>query len=241
MFTDILNYKIFNKDKKQLIKYIERFHKVNIISGNPEVLYMGIKDKFLNDIYTSSNSVIIPDGVGTVLASKILKSPVKEKIAGIEVMDEIIKNCEKENKGIYLVGAKQEVLDNCILNLKNKYPNLKIEGSHNGYFNLENCDDIVEDIKYKSPYALFVAMGCPRQEIFIQNNFEKLPCSIFMGVGGSFDVFSGKVNRAPKWMINLGLEWLYRVIKEPFRIKRLVVIPKFLAYVILHKNKKSTN
>ncbi|KEI02193.1 WecB/TagA/CpsF family glycosyltransferase [Clostridium botulinum] len=241
MFTNILNYKIFNKNKKQLMKYIEKFDKVNIISGNPEVLYMGIKDKFLNDIYTSSNSVIIPDGVGTVLASKLLKSPVEEKIAGIEVMDEIIKNCEKENKGIYLVGAKQEVLDNCILNLENKYPNLKIEGSHNGYFDLENCSDIVEDIKNKSPYALFVAMGCPRQEIFIQNNFEKLPCNIFMGVGGSFDVFSGKVNRAPKWMINLGLEWLYRVIKEPFRIKRLAVIPKFLACVILHRNKKSTN
>ncbi|KEI06385.1 WecB/TagA/CpsF family glycosyltransferase [Clostridium botulinum] len=241
MFTDILNYKVFNKDKKQLIKYIKKFDKVNIISGNPEVLYMGIKDKFLNNIYTSSNSVIIPDGVGTVLASKFLKNPVEEKIAGIEVMDEIIKKCEKENKGIYLVGAKQEVLDNCILNLKNKYPNLKIEGSHNGYFDLENCSDIVDDIKDKNPYALFVAMGCPRQEIFIQNNFEKLPCNIFMGVGGSFDVFSGKVNRAPKWMINFGLEWLYRVIKEPFRIKRLAVIPKFLAYVILHKNKKSTN
>ncbi|WP_249175702.1 WecB/TagA/CpsF family glycosyltransferase, partial [Clostridium tyrobutyricum] len=106
-----------------------------------------------------------------------------------------------------------------------------------GFFDLENCNNIIEDIKEKRPYAIFVAMGSPRQDIFISRNMEKLPCNIFMGVGGSFDVFAGKVKRAPKWMVNIGIEWLYRVIKEPWRIKRLISIPKFLINIIQYNRK----
>ncbi|MCY6370494.1 WecB/TagA/CpsF family glycosyltransferase [Clostridium ganghwense] len=237
MFTKILDYKVFSGTKKQLIQYIEDFDKVNIISGNPEILYSGMENEFLHQVYTDKTSVIIPDGVGTVMASKIVKNPMKEKIAGIELMEEIVKKCEKENKSIYLLGAQEEILKECIINLLVKFPNIKIVGAHNGYFDLENCEEIVEDIKHKETYALFVAMGCPRQETFIAKYMNSLPCKIFMGVGGSFDVFAGKVNRAPKWMIKLGIEWLYRVIKEPWRIKRLICIPKFLWRVIFNTDK----
>lgn len=236
MFTKILRYNVFNKSKSEFMSYIQNFEKINIISGNPEILYSGLKDDALFKLYTHPNSVIIPDGIGTVIASKIVKDPVKEKIPGIEVMEDIIKKCERENKSIYLVGAKEEILKECIINIISKYPELKIVGSHNGYFDLDNCNDIIQDIQEKKPFALFVAMGCPRQEKFIQKYFNVLPCRVFMGVGGSFDVFAGKVNRAPRWMINLGLEWLYRVVKEPLRIKRLMVIPKFLIKVIRSTN-----
>ena len=91
---------------------------------------------------------------------------------------------------------------------------------------------ILEDIKSKKPLALFVAMGCPRQENFIIKYMDELPCKIYMGVGGSFDVIAEKVNRAPRWMINIGMEWAYRVIKEPFRNKRLGSIPRFLCLVL---------
>lgn len=232
MFIRILKYNIFSGTKQELMNYIEKFEKVNIISGNPEVLYNGLNNSSLFSNFTGDRSVIIPDGIGTVVASKIIGKPVKEKIAGIEVMEEIIKKCEKENKGVYLLGAKDDILQGCIDNLKNKYKNLNIVGSHNGYFDLNNCEEIIKDIQQKKPYALFVAMGSPRQDNFIINNMDKLTCKIFMGVGGSFDVFSGKINRAPKWMINFGLEWLYRVSKEPWRIKRLTSIPKFLFKVI---------
>ncbi|MCY6353890.1 WecB/TagA/CpsF family glycosyltransferase [Clostridium sp. ZS2-4] len=237
MFTKILDYKVFSGTKKELLDYIQGFQKVNIISGNPEILFAGMENNFLNQVYNDKNSVIIPDGIGTVIASKIIKNPVKEKIAGIEVMEGIIKSCEKENKKIYLIGAKEEVLNECIINLLAEFPKLKIIGAHNGYFDLKNCQDIVDDIKNKEPYALFVAMGCPRQETFIARYMELLPCKIFMGVGGSFDVFAGKVSRAPQWMIKLGIEWLYRVVKEPWRIKRLISIPKFLLRVIFNGNK----
>lgn len=235
MFSKILEYEVFNKSKAELLHYIKNYKKINIISGNPEILFNSLNDKSLLSAYDSSNSVIIPDGIGVVVAAKIEGNPVLEKIAGIELMDDIIKMCESENKAIYLLGAKQEILDLCIINLHSKYNKLKICGSHNGYFDIDNCDEIIQDIIEKKPYAVFIAMGCPKQEKFINKYMNILPVSIFMGVGGSFDVIAGKVNRAPRWMINLGLEWLYRVAKEPFRIKRLWVIPKFLLKVICSK------
>ncbi len=237
MFTRILEYNVFNGTMKELMDYMEKFHKVNVISGNPEVLYNGLNNPLLFENFTGTKSIIIPDGVGTVMASKVVKNPVKQKIAGIELMEEIIKKCEKEGKGIYLIGAKQEILNACIEKLKNKYINLTISGSHNGYFDLNNCRELIDDVKAKKPYALFIAMGSPRQDMFIIENMEELPCKVFMGVGGSFDVFSGNIKRAPRWMISLGLEWLYRVAKEPWRIKRLTSIPKFLMQVFKYSSK----
>lgn len=232
MYSKILKYNIFAESKEELIKYIYKSNKIHVVSGNPEVLYTGLNDKKLYENFNDKKSVIIPDGVGVVIASKIVRQPVKEKIAGIEVMDEILRKCEKEDKGVYLLGTKQEILEECIKNLNKKLPNIKIVGSHNGFFDLNNCEDILEDISRNNPYAIFVAMGCPRQENFIVKYMDKLPCKIFMAVGGSFDVIAGKVKRAPRWMIALGLEWLYRVSKEPWRIKRLGSIPKFLLKVI---------
>lgn len=233
MFSTILGYKVFNGTKKEFLDYIEKYDKVNIISGNPEVLSNGLKNKVLFDNFTQSTSIIIPDGIGTVISSKIVGEPVKEKIAGIEVMDSIIKKYYE--RPIYLLGTKQEILDTCIKNIKLKYPKVNIVGSHDGYFDINNCDDIVKDIEDKKAEILFIAMGAPKQEIFITKFMDKLPCKIFMGVGGSFDVIAGKVKRAPNWMINLGLEWLYRAVKQPERIKRLGVIPKFLIKVATKK------
>jgi len=238
MTTRILKYKIFNESIEELIRNIDASGKVHIISGNPEVLLNGLQNDMLLNNFTSENSIIIPDGVGTVICSKIVRQPVKQKIAGIEVMDRIIKRCEKENQGIYLLGSTKETVDMCNINLRTKYSNLNILGSHDGYFDLEGCEEILNDIEKTNPQVLFVAMGCPRQEIFIAKYMDRLPCKIFMGVGGSFDIIAGNVKRAPKWMINVGLEWLYRVSKEPFRIKRLASIPKFILMVIKDKYKR---
>lgn len=235
MYTNILGYKVFNKSKSELLKKIDSMDKVNIVSGNPEVLYSGLNNEMLNHSFNSEYSIIIPDGVGTVIASKIVKSPVEEKIAGIEVMHEMLLKCAREGKGVYLLGAQEEVLQECRKNLEKTIEGLKIVGLHNGFFDLDNCKDIVDDIKKSNPWALFVAMGCPRQEKFIEEHMDELPCTFYMGVGGSFDVFAGNTTRAPKWMISLGLEWLHRVLKEPWRIKRLTSIPKFLWRVVIKR------
>ena len=237
MFTKILNFKIFNKDKNALMNYIESLEKVNIISGNPEVLFNGLNNPMLKENFNDKYSIIIPDGVGTVLAAKLLKKPVQEKIAGIDVVREVLIKANLEGKSIYLLGAKEEILKKCVENIKLEFPKLKISGFHNGFFDLNNCDDIIEDIEICEPWAIFVAMGSPRQEIFIRKIMNISSTHIFMGVGGVFDIFAGEFKRAPKWMISLGLEWLYRVIKEPFRIKRLIVIPKFLLLALKNRNK----
>ncbi|WP_434305448.1 WecB/TagA/CpsF family glycosyltransferase [Clostridium botulinum] len=235
MKTEMLGYSIFNGSKEELLNIIDKYEKVNIISGNPEVLYNGLNNEELFKNFTDKDSIIIPDGVGVVLASKIIKNSVKEKIAGIELMDGILKKCNENGKAVYLLGTTEDVLKECERKLLIKYKNLNIIGKHNGFFDMDNCKDILEDIKELKPYALFIAMGCPRQEKFISKYMDELPCKIYMGVGGSFDVFAGKVKRAPRWMINCNLEWLYRVAKEPYRMKRLASIPKFLLKVVLNK------
>lgn len=232
MTTRILQYEVFNGNMKELLNCIDSFEKVHIVSGNPQILLCGLQNNLLLDNFTSKNSIIIPDGISTVICSKIVKQPVKEKIAGIEAMDNIVKKCEKENQGIYLLGSTKETLDMCNINLRTKYRELNILGSHDGYFDLDNCEELLLEIEKAKPYGLFVAMGCPRQEMFIIKYMDRLPCKVFMAVGGSFDIVAGTLKRAPKWMINLGLEWLYRVAKEPFRIKRLSAIPKFMLMVL---------
>ncbi|MBE6062398.1 MAG: WecB/TagA/CpsF family glycosyltransferase [Clostridium butyricum] len=235
MFTNILGFEVFNKDMQTFMEYIEKYEKVNIVSGNPEILFNGFNDNKLKENFKSKNSIIIPDGVGTLIASKLVKNPIAERIPGIEVVKEVLKKANNEKKSIYLVGAKQEVVEECVKKIKKEFPDLIIAGYHNGFFDMNNCDDLVNDIIEKSPYAVFAAMGSPRQEIFINKIMPHVNTKIFMGVGGVFDIFAGKLKRAPKWMIDLGLEWLYRVVKEPVRIKRLASIPKFLALVLRNR------
>ncbi|WP_139903860.1 WecB/TagA/CpsF family glycosyltransferase [Clostridium thermarum] len=227
--SEILGYKIFGGSKDELLTTVfQKKDKVNIISGNPEVLYNGLKDDQLQENFNDERSIIIPDGIGVVYTSKLLRDPVREKIAGIEVMEAIIQRCESDGKSIYLLGANQAVVENCRSKLLEKYPKLHIAGIHNGYFDIDNCESIIDEINAASPEALFVAMGSPKQDKFITKYMQRLNVRIFMGVGGSFDVLAGKVNRAPEWMLQCNLEWLYRVYKEPFRIKRLGAIPKFM-------------
>lgn len=236
MFTKILDFNVFNEDKESLMDYIEGLDKVNIISGNPEVLFNGLKNSVLQKSFNDEYSLIIPDGIGTVIASKLLRKPVKEKIAGIDVVKEVIIKADKEGKSVYFIGATEDVVLKCVKNVKQDYPNLKIAGYHNGFFDLNNCEEIVKNIHESRPWAILVAMGSPRQEVFIEKIKDVTDIKIYMGVGGVFDIFAGNLKRAPKWMISLGIEWLYRVIKEPFRIKRLTSIPKFLLMVLKNRN-----
>lgn len=227
-YINLCGFEIFSKTKEECLNDIFKMDKVHIVSGNPEVLYTALNNDTLSENIKSDNSIIIPDGIGVKVAATLNKLKIDEKIAGIELMNDIVHRCEKENKSVYLFGATEEVVSLCSKKLKDKFTNLNIAGYHSGYFDDKEFLNIIKDIKRCKPYAIFVALGCPKQEQFIIDNMDNLPAKIFMGVGGSFDVISGTKKRAPKIMISLGLEWLYRVYKEPFRIKRLWVIPKFI-------------
>ena len=238
MYKELLGYKIFSDNKEELLKEIENKKRVNIISGNPEVLYNGIKNEFLRNSFTKEDALIIPDGVGTLLAAKINGIDITEKIAGIEVMNMLLGEARDKNLKVFLLGAKEETLIKCKEKIKENYDGINIVGSNNGFFDLDNCDDLIEKINESKADILLVAMGAPRQEVFIEKYKDKLCCKIFMGVGGSFDVFAGNVNRAPQFMINIGMEWFYRVAKEPWRIKRLGSIPKFLVLSLKERGKR---
>lgn len=227
-YIKLLDYKIFSGSFKEAIEEILSRKKVHVVSGNPEVLYSGLQDRELFQNFQSNQSFIIPDGVGVQISAKLQRAAVKEKIAGIEVLKALLKKLEEENKSVYFIGTTEEIINEFVKKIKQIYPNLDIAGYRDGYFDLNNCKDIITKIEESKPYAVFVAMGCPRQEKFILKLMKESHISIFMGVGGSFDVISERLKRAPKWMIDLSLEWLYRVSKEPWRIKRLGSIPKFI-------------
>lgn len=238
MYRELLGYRIFSEDKKELLEEIKNKERVNIISGNPEVLYNGINNEFLRNSFTGEDALIIPDGVGTLLAAKINGIEIKEKIAGIEVMNMLLEEAKKSGLKVFLLGAKEETLITCKEKIENDYEGINIVGSNNGFFDLDNCNDLIEKINESKADIIFVAMGAPRQEVFIEKYKDKLCCKVFMGVGGSFDVMAGNVNRAPEFMISIGMEWLYRVAKEPWRIKRLGSIPKFLLLSVKERGKK---
>lgn len=231
-FIKLCDYNIYSGSKSDCLDMIFSMNKVHVISGNPEVLYTSFSDTILSNNFKSKNSIIIPDGIGVKLAARLKKLKINEKIAGIELMVDICKLCADKHKSIYLLGASDESVLICSEKLKEMFPNLIVAGIRNGYFSKDDTEHVVDDILSANPDVLFVALGCPKQEHFIISCFDKLPTSIFMGVGGSFDVISGFKKRAPKILIKMGLEWLYRVYKEPFRIKRLSVIPKFLVETI---------
>lgn len=235
MYSNLTGYKIYSGSKKDLVFQIEnylsgdlKFKKLNIVSGNPEVLLNGINIESLNKFFKREDNLIIPDGIGVILLLKVFKKYVTEKITGIEIMEEVLKILNQRNLGAYFLGAKFENLQLAIENIKSIYRNIRISGFRDGYFDESEIPNIIEEIKSSGANVLFVAMGSPRQDIFISRCMDILDCNIFMGVGGSFDLYSGKVKRAPDLMINLGLEWLYRVWNEPYRLKRLVSIPKFM-------------
>lgn len=219
---DLFGLKIYVKGREELLKEIENVNKkLHIISGNAEVLKYPLKDNSLFNQYNDDANIIIPDGISVYLPIKKRKTKDIKRITGIDLMQDMLKCYEQSGKSVYFLGAKKDVLDKMIVNIKEDYPNLNISGSHHGYIDINDCSGVLNNIKDSNPYALFVAMGTPVQENFIFKYIKELPCSIYMGVGGSFDVLSGEITRCPKWISQVGLEWLYRMVKDPSKIKRL--------------------
>ena len=205
---------------------------MQIVTINPEMINQGHAIPEMDEILKNAE-MILPDGVGIKIALK-LKGINQERIAGIEFAKKIIELCAKNGYKIALFGAKQEVIEKTEENLLKEYPELKIVYSRNGYFSKEEEQQIKEDIKNAGPDVIFTALGAPKQEIFNKEMKQLLPGTVFIGIGGSFDVWSGMVQRAPEIWQKTGLEWLYRTLKEPQRFKRIFpTLPLFLIKVII--------
>lgn len=201
-----------------------------IATINPEMIEMGEKDENLGEILRNAD-LVIPDGVGIKLALKI-RGIKQEQVPGIEFARELINMCAENAYSVGFVGAHEEVVNRAVENLQKETPNLNVVYKHNGYF--DNEDAIIESILEANPKVLLVAMGVPRQEFFMEKIKSKKNDIILIGVGGSFDVWSGFTKRAPLIWQKMGLEWLYRTIKQPERFKRIFpTLPLFLFKVII--------
>ena len=174
--------------------------------------------------------MVVPDGIGIQLGLKILGKNVK-RIPGIDLGKALLIRANNLNKSVAFVGAKPEVIERAVKNIKSELPDINIVYQHDGYFS--DSSVIIKELQEKQPDFVLVALGSPKQEFFINELKSVLPDSVMIGLGGSFDVWAGIVNRAPKIYQKLGLEWLYRTISEPGRIKRIFpTLPVFVLKVV---------
>jgi len=217
----ILNTTIDVLDTKETIDLVEKYVKtktpLHLMGVNADKINEVNENPLMKEIVNSCG-IINADGASVVLASKKLGKPLPERVAGIDLMQDLVKLSDDKGYSIYLLGAKQEVVEKTRDVLKEKYKNLNIVGIHNGYFKEDYWKEISKEIKKKKPDLVFVGITSPTKEYlieFLQNDSNNC---VFMGVGGSFDVISGNIPRAPKWMQKANLEWLFRVIQEPRRL-----------------------
>lgn len=205
-----------------------------IFTPNPEIVMMAQKDLEYKDILAEGD-LVIPDGIGIILASRIKKLGLEKRLPGIEMMESILKYCNNAKKSIYLLGSNSENVESAAINIQKEYPNIIVAGYHDGFFDETEELRIVDKINEVKPDILFVAMGAPKQEKWMYKHRKILNVKVAMGVGGAVDVWAGAVKRAPKFFRKIGLEWFYRIVTNPKRIKRSMLLPKFLLKVLLSR------
>jgi N-acetylglucosaminyldiphosphoundecaprenol N-acetyl-beta-D-mannosaminyltransferase len=211
---------------KEFIK--ERKPKLLVTLGTEMVMAAQNNDEFREII--NSADLVCADAVGIVWASRRLGEPLHEKVAGIDVLSRIAQLSETTGWRLFFLGAAEGMAESAIDALRQRYPGMVVAGHHHGYFS--DDEQVKRMIREASPDVLFVALGSPRQELWFWKNKEDLQVPVGIGVGGSFDVLSGKLKRSPQWMISLGLEWLYRLYLQPWRWKRMLVLPLFAMKVL---------
>lgn len=211
---------------------IEYAQNGQVVTLNPEMIDAASKNTDLANIIREAE-LVIPDGIGVQLGLKILGHDVK-RIAGIEFARKILEKYTLIGKSVALVGAKPEVIEKTVQNLKKEIPGINIVYYHDGYFNDDN--EILTCLQNSRPDVVLTALGFPKQEVFNYKGKKLLPETLFIGVGGSFDVWSGTVERAPEIYQKLCIEWLYRTIKDPKRFKRIFpTLPMFVLKVLKEK------
>ncbi|MFW6029635.1 MAG: WecB/TagA/CpsF family glycosyltransferase, partial [Halanaerobiales bacterium] len=206
----ILGIKVNKVNMREAIKEVRKFlvkkKKAYIVTPNSEIIVMAQEDKELAGIINNSD-LSIADGAGVVFPSKFYKKPLTERVAGFDLMSELLKLSAEDNYSIYFLGGEKGVVDKVKDNIIGLYPEIKICGIHHGFLDKEKEELVLNDISKLKPDILFIGMGVPRQEKFIYRNYSKIKANVIMTVGGSFDILAGRSKRAPLWMQKLSLEW----------------------------------
>jgi len=210
---------------------IERNEKSYVVTPNPEIIWMCRKNNELMKIINNAK-LVLADGIGVTIGAKILGTPIKGgRVPGIDFISALFEKLAVRSGRIFLFGAKPGVANEAGAKLEAMYPGLIIAGVSDGYFTDSN--KIVEQINASNADVLLVCLGAPKQELWMSEHLDKLNVPLLAGLGGSLDVFAGRVRRAPVFFQRAGLEWFYRIIKEPRRIRRSLNLPLFLLTVTL--------
>ena len=233
MKTDIMGLQFDNITMEEALDaakaLLQGEHAARVVTPNAEIAYEALHDENMRTLLNSAE-LMLPDGAGVVLASKILKTPFRQKVAGVDFADGLLGVLETTGQSLYLLGSKPGIGELAAQKMMQKHPKLRIAGIADGYFQDEA--PVIDKINASGADVLFVCLGAPKQEQFMARHQKALHVKLMAGLGGSLDSFAGTVKRAPKWMIRLNLEWLYRLIKEPKRFKRMLRLPKYLWAVV---------
>lgn len=239
----LLGIGITTASKDKILEYIiegldNQALKYYIVTPNPEQIVRSIHDSTAKALLNDAN-IALPDGIGVVWGSKVLGGTIKMRISGIELMQDLCRESVKRAVTIGFLGGRDGVAEKTSNRLKNFYPGLQI-GFVGEEWNQQTFNSQLSTLNLKQIDILFVAYGFPKQEEWMKENLVKLPVKVMMAVGGSFDILSGHLSRAPQWMQNAGLEWLYRLIQEPWRLKRQLALIKFVFFVLKAKSYKGS-
>lgn len=220
-------------------KFLDRLKKRQstlIVTANPEIVMTAKDDPSYRDIINNVADYVTADGIGIVKAARMLGKRLPERVTGYDLFTWFLDTANQDKLRVYLIGAKPEVIQAVEKKVKSEYPDIDLVGCEDGYFK-DSLETVASRIKAAQPDLVFAALGFPKQERLLAILREEGLAATMMGVGGSFDVFSGMAKRAPKAFQDAHLEWFYRLLKEPTRIGRMMVLPKFVVEVKKSKKK----
>lgn len=216
---------------EKLEQYINSDKPHLVVTANPEMVMKARWDSLLGEILRRAD-LVVADGIGVVWAGSQLGADVPERIPGIELAESLLARAAERGWKVFLLGGEEGVAQQAAAALTVRWPALRIVGTHHGFFQSKGEGEIIARIKEAKPDILLAALGVPRQEKWLAAHLGQLKVPVAAGVGGSFNVWAGVDKRAPRWMIKVNLEWLYRLIRQPWRIKRMAVLPVFVFTVL---------
>ncbi len=234
VYVDMVNIR---QAADRIMQFFDEAKVHKVYTPNSEIIMAAYKDESFKELLNNAE-LLTADGIGVVYASRILKKPIAERAAGYDIACDVLDRIKGTSHSVFLFGGKPGVAEIAKETLEERYPGIKVAGMRNGYFKPEEEDEIVKEINESGADLLFVCLGAPKQEQWLARNAEKLTdVRVAMGIGGSLDVFAGTAMRAPKFYCDHGLEWFYRLMKQPSRAGRMLALPKF-GLTVLFKGRK---
>lgn len=231
----LLGMKVDRLSMGEALEDLERFiadgKPRHIVTADASMVVQARRDSDLAAIVQGAD-LVTPDGAGLLWASKLLRHPILHRVSGVDLVAELSRLSSRKGYRLFLLGSAPGVAEAASKNLAERFPGAQFVGTRHGFFSTADEPQIVQEIRAAKPDVLLVAFGIPKQEKFIARHKEALGVPVLIGVGGSFDVYSGRVKRAPKWMQNRGLEWLYRVCQNPRKAGKVMTLPQFALLVI---------